>query len=368
MQERFRGAYAALTDFIAAHPGIEIGRSVTSIPEEVRGEFYALFNAARCAFLADAFPGWLSDANDLRRAWCRAAEDAAGWLRLEDPPVVNKCSRFLRDPEDGLSRELFDPLFDLLKKKDDPEAFLRRASRGIETLFPAVYRGGFERWAVLALTGLLEVQNALRVPVRELQAADRAKSAVVAPVEEAPAPVDSSGFPFSQSPNSIFAAPDFIVYSGRLNRYVGFKSEFRKGSYNAANASRARDWRPVDAPLLEALQNGLTLVYISDKPEDIALVGDAVKFCRPDLLLWCVDERTLSAAEAVETLTRAETCIRPSRGSFLLTRGPWPEADAAPQAESAPAPGEPPPIRMLAVGLERENLAPVIEALAVEAL
>ena len=73
MQERFRGAYAALTDFIAAHPGIEIGRSVTSIPEEVRGEFYALFNAARCAFLADAFPGWLSDANDLRRAWCRAA-------------------------------------------------------------------------------------------------------------------------------------------------------------------------------------------------------------------------------------------------------------------------------------------------------
>jgi hypothetical protein len=366
MSRPFRQACAALTDFIAKHPEIEIRESVTSIPENVRPDFYALFNAARHAFIADAFPDCLSRAGLLQQEYCRATEAAARWLSFEDGPVVSKCGRFLNDPKDSLARELFDPLFDLLKKKETPASFEKKASRGIESLFPIVHRGGYEKWAVISLANLLEVQKAFRVPVRDLQPGDRAKSSAYAPVEEVPEPVESAHFLFSQSPKAIFAVPDFILYSGKLNRFIGFRSEFKEGLYNALNASMEREWCPIDADLLILLELGLTLIYASEKPESIALVGDVARFCRPDLVLWCVNSHNMTKQKALEKMALADSHLKPARGIFIVANGPWPESEETeePQALNPPPEGEAPRIRILPAGFDCAQLTPVIKALS----
>ncbi len=364
MPDSFLQAYAELTDFISRNPEIEIGESVTTIPEGVRADFYARFNTARKAFLKEKFPEYVSKSRRLHEEYCRVAEEVAGRITLEDTPEINRLRRFLRDPEESLARELFDPLFDLLKKRRSLESFEKAAGAGIEEVFPAAYRGGYEKWIIFAFAGLLDPNAALRVPVRELQAADRAKSAVLAPMEEVPFPIESSSFFFSQPPKSIFAVPDFILRSSRLNRYVGIRSEFKEGIYNALNASHEREWCPLSVDRLVLLASGLTLLYAAENPESISLIADAGKFCRPDLLLWCVDAQAISRDEALEKMKLADSLFQPARGSFIATSGSWPDAGDADGSQNVDGLEETASrIRILSVGFDRLQLMPVIESL-----
>jgi hypothetical protein len=355
MSGDFRQAYTALTDFIAAHSEIEIGDSVTSIPAEVREEFYAFFNAARNAFIEENFPQYASMARVLKREFDSAVEEAA-WLSFEETSVVGKLRRFLQDPCDCLARELFDPLFDLLKNKETEDSFAVRASGEIEVTFPVVYRGGYEKWALLSLAGLLRVDKAFRVPVRDQQPGDRSKSAAYAPAEEIPFPEESGSFFFSHSPKAIFAAPDFIIYSSTLNKYIGVRSEFRQGIYNSMNPSPEREWCPLDTDLLIMLESGLALVYVSENLENIALVSDVAKVCRPDLALLCVDTQTMTRKGVLEKIAAVEERLRPTKGSFIIANDAWPQSDAQPGEADATA-------RILMAGFDRSRLLPVIDAL-----
>ena len=81
MSYEFLEAYGKLTGFTAKHPEIEIGDSVTSIPESVRPDFYGLFNAARDAFVHEKFPDCLARAGVLQKEFDKSAEEASRWQR-----------------------------------------------------------------------------------------------------------------------------------------------------------------------------------------------------------------------------------------------------------------------------------------------
>jgi len=364
MSYGFHEAYGELTDFVAKHPEIEIGDSVTSIPENVRSDFYGLFNAAREAFIRERFPAHLARARTLQEEHDKAAAGASGWLSLEDPPTVNPLQRFLRDPIDFLTRELFDPLFDLLKGRESIDGIEKTVSPRIEELFAAAFRGGYEKWAVLSLLNLLEVENSFLVNVRNLNPGERTKPAAQAPLEEVPTPQDSTRFFFSQSQNAIFAVPDFIVYSARLNRFIGIRSEFREASYNALNAGNDREWDAVDTDLLVLLAKGLTLIYVSEKAETIALVADVAKFCRPDMVLWCVDTQSMNQREAMAVIESADHRLKPSIGSYVVANEEWAESPTPEEEDPQPQTGEEASgIHSLTVGYNRHKLLPIVEAL-----
>jgi hypothetical protein len=361
MSYGFHEAYGKLTDFVKTHPEIEIGESVTSIPENVRPDFYGLFNAARNAFVRERFPSHLSRAQVLQKEYNKAGEGASGWLSLEDPPTVNPLRRFLNDPKDCLTRELFDPLFDLLKGRKTVDEIEAAVSLGINELFAAVFRGGYEKWAVLSLLSLLEVENSLRVDVRSLNPSERTKPAAQAPLEEVPAPQEANRFFFSQPRNAIFAVPDFLAYSPRLSRFVGIRSEFQGASYNALNASPGREWDVVDAGLLVLLAKGLTLIYVSEKAEDIALVADVGKFCRPDMILWCVDTQSVNQYEVASVMEGADRRLKPSMGSYIVANDKWTESEEADLQRQTGEDVSGTPV--LNVGYDRQKLLPIVEAL-----
>jgi hypothetical protein len=358
MLDNFRQALSALTEFIAGHPEIEIGESVTSIPENVRRDFYVLFNGARSAYVEDKFPECLAKASILQSEYNKAAGEIKNLIFWEDPPVVSKCRRFLCDSNDSLTRELFDPLFDF-------ESFATEADRRINSLFPAVYRDGFEKWVVLSLARLLGAQKAFKVPVRDMYPSERAKSAAYAPLEQIPYPVECANFQFNQSSKAIFAVPDFIIHSEQLNGFVGIRSEFKEGAYNALNASPNREWCPIDAELLAILEDGLTLVYASQDLESIALIGDVANVCRPDLILWCVDSSILTEKEALEKMALASDRIGPTKGSFIVANGPWPETARERSSHDSEETVEAVPSRthILTVGFDHTKLMPIVNAL-----
>jgi hypothetical protein len=359
MSGNFRQAYAALTDFIAQHPEIGIGDSVISIPEGVRAEFYRFFNEARDAFTEERFPMHLARAALLTDKYRAAKEKVKGLVELEDTPTVPGLQRFLADPKSCLARELFDPLFDLLKGRESVDGFEKTASEKIEAGFLNFFRGGYEKWAVLSLVSLWEADKAFRVDVRNLNPGERVRSAAYAPLEEVPAPAESNRFLFSQPRNAIFAVPDLIVRSRRLNRFIGVRSEFRGGVYNAWDHSREREWHPVDTDLQMLLESGLTLLYAAPRAEDIALVADVAKFCRPDLVAWCVDTGRMHPAAVLEKMTRLHRRLKPPKGSYLIASDPWPEPPA-PVEPGGGAQG----IHLLTAGLAESCLTPVALALA----
>ena len=344
-----------MTGFIADHPEIEIASSVVSMPESVRAQFYNLFNGARGAFLQERFPEHLDKSAVLLGRYRKAEEKLQGLMSLEGAPTASELERFLQDPKGTFARELFDPLFDLLKGKESVETFEKKASDKVEALAPAVFRGGYEKWAILSLVDLLEAEKAFRVNVRNLHAGERTKSTAHAPFEEVPAPQESASFLFSQSRNAIFAVPDLIVRSCRLNRFVGIRSEFREGLHHAWNASQEREWHSVDTELLILLQSGPTLVYMAERPESVALVADVEKCARPDLVLWCRDTSVRTQRESLERAAQVDRRLKPLKGSYMVASDPWPESCGSEQTAG---------IRLLTVGYDIDRLRPVVDALA----
>jgi hypothetical protein len=131
------------------------------------------------------------------------------------------------------------------------------------------------------------------------------------------------------------------------------------------NASHERDWLPLDTDLLVLLESGLTLIYLAEELENIVLVADVAKFCRPDLVLCCVDSQTMTQKEALEKMAIVEDKLHPARGIFVIASDSWPQLDdpAESQVPAADTGKENPKIRLLTVGLDRSKLLPVIEAL-----
>ena len=95
--------------------------------------------------------------------------------------------------------------------------------------------------------------------------------------------------------------------------------------YNALNPSHEREWDPVNPEILKFLDNGLTLVYVSERLENIALVADVGAFCRPDMILWCIDPGSLTRTEAFEKACLYKSRLRPLKGIYIVASGPWPE-------------------------------------------
>jgi hypothetical protein len=365
MSNSFRQAYEALTGFIAAHSEIEIGESVTSIPGEVRTEFYDFFNAARDAFVEEKFPAYLNEAGLVLEQYRKAEERSRRLFSLQETEAATATQKFLLNPIETLTRELFDPLFDLLKSRESIDSFEKRAAGIIENLFPIVYRGAYEKWAMLSLVELLEADKALGVEVMSIRPGERPRLALLAPMEDVPVPIESTSFLFSQPRNMIFAVPDLIVHSPKLNRFVGIRTEFSEGLYNAWYPSSKREWYSLDMDLQVLLTYGLTLVYVAEQAEDIALVADASRFCRPDLILWCIDTLSLAQKEAMEIMARVDGFLQPTKGIYIIANNPWPEPAEPPGNEQETQSIEQASgVHLLTVGYDQSQLMPIVEALA----
>ncbi len=354
MSNGWSQAYMELTDFIAEHSEVEIEASHVRLPDSVRPEFYRLFQTVRTAFIEERIPNLLNEATALSQNYLKAEKEATEQLGLDDISMMASLRRFLHNSMDELKRGLFDPLFDLLKAKVDIESFEQKTTRSIEASFGPLYRLGYEKWVAISLVKLLEADKLFQVTPREFtRDGEKVIMRTTSPEEEAPIPVESKRLSFKHENEATLTVPDFIVHSAKVNRYIALRSQMGKAYATASNASKKRGWYTPDS--IVVLEPGLTLVYVEDdNPEEISLVADAQRICRPDLIIECRELKDWYEKVGIGKVKLHHDSLKPRLGTYIVSMEPVPE-QALVQLEDD--------VYILEAGFDTNKLAPIVDAL-----
>jgi len=338
-----------LVEYVSGHPAIELGERSSAIPEELRPEFYRLFDAVQHAFLHESFANLLDDAVCLSARYTQVEQRVMQALELDDVVMMAGLARFLRDPVDGLARELFEPLFSLMQGRLTVESFEQIATARAEAAYERYSRLGYKQWIELSLVDLFDADRLFNVVVHKPSSKEIIKRSDVP--EPVPMPEESRALSFERDLYPIYMVPDFIVHSGRLNAYVALTSEFSGAFWPASDPSRARDWIALD--VAGRLGTRLVLIHVSKRLEEIALIMDKERISRPDVTIEYVVGADWSEEEGTYRNGSEYAGLNPSRGAFLVTRHRLPDGRVSGGA------------RVLAAGLDEATLSPIVDALAV---
>ncbi len=337
----WRVAYTSLADFTATHAEIKIDESRVSIPDGVRGEFYRLFDSVTEAFVQEnesALPVKEITLAERYREIEREVFDLLGLEGVSTMPA--SLDIFLHNPKRGLTRALFDRLFDLLQGKVDLEIFKQQALKQLDKTVTELSRWGYPYWVSLSLVRLLEPDEAFQVALDS---------------QTRPILNDLKNIPFGHSPpHPTFRLPEFILHSRRINKYIALKLELASeiGTYTTDNrVERKRAIRNCGDTSSD-LGPRVMLIYLLARPEEIPIVAD-LNTCQvtpPDIVVEC---QAQEAAAQDEAMLHYDV-LQPKLGTYVVLR------------KTALEPNLQSPVRnlhLLAVGLDPAKLQPVIEAL-----
>ena len=362
----WQGHYLRLEDFISKNEEICITPDYTRIPKNIREEFYTYFDAVRKAFIKENMPDLLSDAIILRDNIDYEEQGAIKLLNLEAVEYNPVLQWLLNDPQGFMLREIFDPLFGLLKRKHEIGEFGQIAKHNVISLVKDIFPRGFEKWIELSLLQLFKADKMFQFEECEVPLADahRAGGNVI---EEIPLPVESSHLIFRSEPERAFALPSFTIHSAFLERYVSVRSDIQNAMAIANNVDERNEWIRFDLAghIMEALKKpGITLVYVASEPGDIALIADQKKIKRPDMILVCSVFNDLSE-DNLETLMLLRNNLKPKIGSFLISKHNVSEKihKALISAEESENEVCTSPIKILITDYRKEGLVPILNAL-----
>ncbi len=381
MSDSWRQAYAELKEYTANNPQINIGMSVIAIPEDIRHEFYRLFDATRLAFLKEKGQILLDEAAPLSSNYTRAAQEATKSLGLSEIKIEAGLNWFLSDPENGLVRLLANPLFNLLKGKIDINTFEGDATESIESSFRQLFQSGYEKWVVLSLANLLAPDRAVAIPIEtirkmcwELEADEKTGLSE----KSVPGPEEMKSLSLEHEWEPAFIISNLIVHSTKLNRYVSITIDLDDAMWTADGVSDKREWQRLRelGMLYTPVASWPDLViHIDDQPEDIALVADFSRFCRPDIIVECMEQADWYQKGSLDRVKQNHDFLKPRLGTYVVSRLPVPEevlkdlipepaADEPASEQKIPPQEQPLDIHILTVGYDQSRLAPIIEALS----
>lgn len=349
MPNTWRKAYDELSDYIDKHPNIEIGMNVVAISEDVRPEFYRLFDTVRVNFIKDEFPASLEKGYALSKSFAEVKGDVTDSLGLEGINVRASVNWFLVDPVDGLMRLLFDPLFDLLKGKIDLAIFERISAQEVEEAFKDFFRDGYQRWVTLELVALLTPDKNYHV-----QEADyHTNTSMIEGVqghglreEAVPLAKEAKSVSFETRLLSSFVVPRVLVHSARLGRYAAMHSDFNDAHCTARLVSQNQEWLNIKDLKKKFGPSKLwpdLAIYTGEELGDMALVADYSRVARPDIIVEVMEEKDWFERGELELVKRHYHALQPKLGSFVVCREPVSEAalrelepKTAPLAQATP--------------------------------
>lgn len=324
-------AFENLKDFVAKNPAIEITPNCIAIPGDLRTEFYRLFDEVRVGFLKDNFPASLERGQEISRAFARVYKTAVAAAGLESINVRAGVNWFLQDPVNGLIRSLFDPVFNLLRGKQNETEFTESSIQVIEEAFSDFFRDGYVRWAVLGLFTLMKPDKNYHVETRDYHTDTELNEGGQAPGirEEVVDSVDESKkIIFDFSTLSSFIVPRTLFHSTRLGRYVSIHTDFTEAYWRARGKSERMEWLSLKEIREEFGRSRLwpdALIYTADTAEDLNLVADYADVARPDLIVEIEEEDGWYEKGGLETARRHLSALRPRLGCYIICRTPPPD-------------------------------------------
>lgn len=324
------------------------------LPENVRPEFYRLFNSTRKKLVAEKLPSLSAEAEILSENYQKSEKEVINLLGLEEITMATTIHTFLHSPMDAVIRALFNPLFDLLKGRIDIESLEQNSPRSISLLSQMYYQRGYEKWVVLSLVKLLAVDRLLQASPRRFSTASEAATMIATrPEEPVPDYAESKQLLFKEPEPATLTLPDFIAHSQEVKRFIAVRSEFGKAMGINSEKSRKRHWLPVGSMVGDILP-GLILLYTADKTDEISLVADADQLCQPDVVIKCQTQTGWYDKGGLTKAKRQHESLKPALGTFIVSRETVPEQAANEIGEG---------INILRVGLGQDELRPIVNKL-----
>ena len=318
-------AFQELQRFVNSNPSVEITENLVSIDEKARPKFYELFDQVRGAFLSKHLSPFLEDVTALSTEYLKTERTLIKRLRLNGVLMPPELRRFLENPLGQVSRDLFDSLFELLRGDIEPAEFEENSALSVRNTTSRLYEQAFNKWATLVLTLALEPEDIFEVPLPELASKEIVKHRVGERMA-VPVPVQTNELRFEVKRRSILMAPDFIVRSALLSTYVAFRTEVSRAIWSATYYPEEREWFDLATMMKDYGPMNLdpdVLLYVDDNLENIALVADAEKFCRPDLCVHFPERTSFQNDTWTEEIKNINLChivLKPVAGSCVLAR------------------------------------------------
>ena len=337
--------YARLREYVAAHPEIVIKKNEISIPQPVREEFYRIFDDIRRAVAANHLDALPVNARMLSERYIQVEKEAAKLLGVEKFDMPVDLDIFLRNPEEGLIRAVYNRLFDLIQGKIDEAEFERLARESTLSYVTELFRFGYERWAAFELIKLLEPEEAFFVGLDE-------------DLKPYLCELETVSFG-AQCHHPTMRIPEFVVRSRRFNSLVAVKMSVAVeiDEYLVLTRPLRPPKRRTGDTSLALDSRAALLSFIKDENK-IPVYADIFEGTRtsPDWLVEFVNINMQSCMEeALERIRRHKEILNPKFGCTLIS--PLDDLDVA--VEMIPE-----NVRLVAMGFDTSKLETEFERLS----
>jgi hypothetical protein len=331
MASNWRNSYQKLGEFLKDNTVIKIEPQSVFIPEEQREAFYSHFDDVRETFLDEHFSRELALGKEISTRFKELEAEVTGLLGIKNEIRVAAPLRwFVTDPVNGMSRPLLNLLFDLLKGKINEDAFEETAVEEAGELFKKQFSAAYERMVILALLKWLKPTQTLTMPLDDLYLYSSSQEGD-SQYERISMPPDLSEMKemiFDYGHRVTYLAPEVIVYSSVLNKYVGIKSGFVGVAWHARLVSEDKEWLD-HAPFQQVFTQfnpwPNIIVYLDDQADNLKMIADKTRVCRPEYLIDTVAMADFYDDKTIQRVKDHNRLFNPFIGTAVISREQTPE-------------------------------------------
>jgi hypothetical protein len=299
--------YASLNRFISGNPGVVINTSEISIPQSLREEFYMRFDKIRTALVETHYSALPVDIDSLCRNFLQIEKEIIAVLAIEKISMPVDLFSFLHKPKEGLTRAIYNRLFDLLQGKTAVEVFESQCVEDLKTSSVGLYRLGYEWWAGLVIIKLLDPDEAFFVDL------DPDYKPFLTELKEI-----SFG---KQAHHPTMRIPEFVLHSRKLDRYVAVKMAIAREveTYVEPFKPPVRPKRRTGDTSL-ALDSRVMILSFMSSRENIPILTDIYDntLTSPDWMAECITHDELKDPAFLEHVKLHVSTLKPKSGICLV--------------------------------------------------
>ena len=341
IQQHWKQEYHVLRDFIAANPGIIITKNEVSIPKVVRDEFYRRFDDIRRMVVQNHYSDLPSEIETLCEQYRAIDSEIKELLNLDDILMPIDLLSFLRDPQEGLTRSVYNRLFDLVQGKIGEEEFALMTKEDIGFAATQLFHMGYERWAALTLIKQLNPDEAYFVDfdVNEKLMLKELKSICF-------------GY---QAHHPTMRLPEFVIHSNTLEKYIAVKAPLVREieTYLVPFKPRVRPKKNT-GDTSNVLDSRVLFLYFMATKDDIPLIADIYEGTRtsPDWIVECMSGDELTHPEFQNRVQYHTEVMNPKGGTAVVL------VDSCRETEIEPVPDY---VYTVSAGIDRSKLQSLID-------
>ncbi len=320
---KWENDFDLLLHFIADHPSISIRPSTISIPTEIRGEFYSLFQKVRYDFVEELMERRLEKAYQLTENWSVVSEQVKEKYSLSNIELDRVLATFIKDPLDTLAGFIFSDLFDVLRSNISIDDFSINSTRLLTRKASELFKRGYSRYICLKLLLFLngsELYTAFS-PDSSYDADAVNGTPSLNRFDEPPQIKRTEQLVFEYSASCGFLSSRMITYSPVLEKYVALRCDHYSPFWNSSKRSTNRQWLNIDEIQIDYGLNDLwpdMYVYFSDSIDDLNICSERTLLCRPDINLEFVIQNNINIEKKACSVKRHATITKPTHGTIVL--------------------------------------------------